>query len=274
MIAMPVRKMQDGRMREMQDMLAAEEPLEIRLGYRQQDKQVTKSISVTIRTPGNDEELSTGFLYTEGIVASGEPVRIFRPEGEDQNVICVQLSDAASPDTDRLERHFYTSSSCGVCGKTSIESVKTLPRSVLSSGEGPLRVSAELLCRLPGLLKRRQDLFSRTGGLHAAALFDLDGNLVDVREDVGRHNALDKLIGAAFREDRLPLGRHMLLLSGRASFELVQKAVMTGIRVVAAIGAPSSLAVELAATYKICLVGFLSSRRFNIYTDINKMLSV
>jgi len=242
-------------------MLACEEPLEIRLTYGATVERNTKSISVTMRTPGNDAELALGFLFTEGIIhAKNEVKKILDQE---ENIIEVELIESFQPALEKLSRNFYTTSSCGVCGKTSIDAVRiAVP---VSSDREEFSVSRELLYSLPLMLRKTQPVFEQTGGLHASAIFDTNGNLEIVREDVGRHNALDKLIGSAFLDDSLPFSNRILLLSGRASFELIQKAVMAGIRIVAAVGAPSTLAVELAKESGITLVGFLREKRFNIY---------
>ncbi len=253
------------------DLLATEEPLEIRLEYGNAKNLVSKNISVTMRTPGNDAELATGFLYTEGIIKSHSYISSIAPCGKNKdNIICVRLRDDIVPEVGRLERNFYTTSSCGVCGKASIESVKTV--CTLPESFDRLRVSASLIYSLPSILRSKQDVFENTGGLHACGLFDTRGNLLLMREDVGRHNALDKLIGASMAAGLMPLNQHILLLSGRASFELVQKAVMAGINIVAAVGAPSSLAAEMAEEWGMTLIGFLRGERFNIYSGAERIL--
>ena len=249
------------------DALACEEPLEIRITFGSSDKRTTKSISVTMRTPGNDNELAAGFLFTEGIIHNMNEVK--KISARDENVIEVELNESFQPVLEKLNRNFYTTSSCGVCGKTSIDAVKILTPTFSDTDD--FIVSSELVYSLPPLLRKTQHVFEQTGGLHASAIFSLEGNLEIVREDVGRHNALDKLIGAAFFENSLPLSKHILLLSGRASFELIQKAAMAGIRFVAAVGAPSTLAVELAKESGISLVGFLRENRFNIYSGEHRI---
>lgn len=264
----PVRKVVDSEITDTDDILAIEEPLEIRLTYGPADKRVTKSLSVTMRTPGNDAELATGFLYTEGIIKQSSDIKncIVLPN----NIVQVIISEYISLDLSKLERNFYTTSSCGVCGKSSIDAVKTVC-DIKTSGE-EVQFSAELIYTLPDILRKNQDVFDRTGGLHASALFYTDGNLIITREDVGRHNALDKLIGVALSQGLLPLDKYLLLLSGRASFELIQKAAMAGIKVVAAVGAPSSLAVQLAEESGITLAGFLRGNRFNIYSNKQRII--
>lgn len=267
-VHMPVRRLNRlGTMLE-EDALAVEEPLEIRLSFEQQGKRQVRSVSVTMRTPGDDESLAVGFLFTEGILQSPDQLRqVRRCIGPclraSRNVIHVELKSGLAIDLARLERHFYTSSSCGVCGKTSIEAVTSARRQSLA--KGPC-VSAAVIHRLPEVLRRAQDVFDRTGGLHASALFDARGRMLDIREDVGRHNALDKLIGAEFLAGHVPLSNRLLLLSGRASFELVQKAMMAGIPMLAAVGAPSSLAVDLARDCGMTLLGFVRDGRFNLYS--------
>lgn len=244
-------------------MLAAEEPLEIRLGFGEGASRTMKSIAVTMRTPGHDAELAIGFLYTEGVIRDGVDVDSVR-EGRDDtgNVVWVELSPNVQVNLGALQRNFYTTSSCGICGKASMLALRSVcpPRRA-----GTLKVSAEMLYGLPGRLREAQEVFEQTGGLHAAGLFDGAGRLEMMREDVGRHNAVDKLLGAMLIEDRLPLREYVLLLSGRASFELLQKALMGGISIVASVGAPSSLAVEVAKEFDIPLIGFLREKHFNIY---------
>ena len=227
-----------------------------------------------MRTPGNDTELAVGFLFTEGIIKDQADIlsaeHCFMACAENkENVIKVSLKDGIIPNLNNTDRNFYTTSSCGVCGKGSINSIKTI--SVYQGHVDKNQVSADALYFLPAILQKHQEIFADTGGLHASALFDRVGELIMVREDVGRHNALDKLIGAALNERLLPLNNHILLLSGRASFELVQKAAMAGVNIIAAVGAPSSLAVQLAEEFNITLIGFLRGRRFNIYAGANRV---
>jgi FdhD protein len=272
----PVVKVTDSERIDTSDALAIEEPLEIRLEHGQKDERQVKNISVTMRTPGHDDELASGFLFTEGIIKSRNEIssiaHCFIACAENkENVILVSLKDSAIPHLQNTERNFYTTSSCGVCGKSSINAIRTV--SSFNQQKDDLSVSAEILYQLPEILKQHQEVFADTGGLHAAALFNLEGELLLVKEDVGRHNALDKLIGAALNNDWLSLNQNMLLLSGRASFELIQKAAMAGIKIIAAVGAPSSLAVELAEEFNITLAGFLRNKRFNIYTAANRIIA-
>lgn len=261
---MPVQKVNGSSTRSYIDTLSVEEPLEIKISYGIQKKQST--ISVTMRTPGKDFDLALGFLFTEGIITSFEQVEnVCYP---DENVVLVELKETVTPQLMQSDRNFYITSSCGVCGKTSIESIKTVSLFRKLNRER-LAVAPETFYSLPEKLKAAQDEFSATGGIHASGLFSIEGELLFLREDVGRHNALDKLIGYAFANDLLPLHNYILLLSGRASFELIQKATMAGISIVAAIGAPSTLAVTLAREGDITLLGFLKKDRFNIYHQSN-----
>lgn len=250
-----------------EDEISIEEPLEIRLRYSQDDDVREQSVSVTMRTPGHDDELALGFLFGEAIIAriaEVEQVAHCGPPSPDkglQNVLRVELAQGVRVDLDILKRHFYTSSSCGVCGKASLEAIR---RQVPYRPQSAFSIRADVLQSLPTKLRDQQDEFARTGGLHASASFDAEGQLLRLREDVGRHNALDKLIGSYLKEGGMR--DRGVLLSGRASFELIQKAAMAGVRLVAAIGAPSSLAVELADEQRICLIGFLKAEGFNCYT--------
>ena len=251
------------------DRVAIEEPLEIRLDYVAEGKRVTRSISITMRTPGDDASLAVGFLLTEGIVHDPGDVQGVRPCGPAagplglHNVIRVELREGVPVDLKRLERHFYTTSSCGVCGKTSLDALAM--GNIVPLTDRLPRISAATMHDLPQRLRRVQAVFDQTGGLHAAALFNSAGELLALREDVGRHNAVDKLLGAEFLAGRVPVADRGILVSGRASFELMQKALMAGVPLLAAVGAPSSLAVELAARFGMTLVGFLRDGRFNIY---------
>ncbi|GAB1688459.1 formate dehydrogenase accessory sulfurtransferase FdhD [Krasilnikovia sp. M28-CT-15] len=250
-----------GAPRHRPDDLAAEEPLEIRVRRA--------PLTVTMRTPGQDIDLALGFLFTEGVIrGAADVVTAQLCAGTDApntyNVIDVVLGPDVPPPVTDPSRNFTTTSGCGVCGKASIDAVRTRSRFALT--EDPVTIGAHMLAELPGRLRTAQRTFDRTGGLHAAGLFDPDGTLVVLREDVGRHNAVDKVVGWALREGRLPLRGHLLLVSGRASFELTQKAWMAGLPVLAAVSAPSTLAVELAEEAEMTLVGFLRGRSMNVYT--------
>lgn len=257
---------------EKDDFLAVEEPLEIRLALKDQ---APKSISITMRTPGNDFELAAGFLFTEGIVQSKDQItkidyaKVWEPEKE-ENVVLVEIADGMEIDFLRLERHFYTSSSCGVCGKASIDAVKFSGMKALPQRHPVFK--QQLIHRLPDLLREQQAVFDHTGGLHAAALFDNTGKLHLLREDVGRHNAVDKLIGAAFLNGMTPLHDFLIMVSGRASFELIQKSLMAGIPILAAVGAPSSLAISLAEEAGMTVLGFVRDGRFNIYSGAERVV--
>lgn len=256
-----IRKVQHGSMADVEDVLATEEPLEIRIIYG--PARTKKNLAVTMRTPGNDAELATGFLYTEGIIHSREDIKEIAILSE--NVVQVALAESITPDLKNIERNFYTTSSCGVCGKASIDAIKT--ECAIYDKVKPFTISAETIYQLPAKLRSQQANFEETGGIHAAALFGLSGDIIMLREDVGRHNALDKLVGAALDAGLIPLQQHILLLSGRASFELVQKATMAGLKVIVSVGAPSSLAVQTADEFGITLVGFAKMDRFNIYCN-------
>jgi FdhD protein len=248
------------------DALAVEEPLEIRLGYGPVAERVVRPISVTMRTPGNDAELAAGFLMTEGVIRDEMDFDSIAVAGP--NAVTVELSPRVEVSLGTLQRNFYTTSSCGICGKASLLALRTVSP---VQRENEFAIDAETLLTLPGRLRETQGIFDRTGGLHAAALFSQEGELDSMREDVGRHNALDKLIGAALLEDRVPLRDRVLLLSGRASFELLQKAVMAGIPMVASVGAPSSLAVEVAREFDVTLIGFLRDNHFNVYVGASRV---
>ncbi len=236
-----------------------EEPLEIQVDGR--------TVAVTMRTPGDDRELAAGFLLSEGILQA--PAQIAQIGEPAPNVVSIALAAGAEVDLERLERHFYISSSCGVCGKASIQAIEQT--GCVAPSRGKPQIEAAVVRGLPEALRATQRAFDLTGGLHAAGLFELDGRKIAVREDVGRHNAVDKLIGAEFLANRIPLQSSILMLSGRASFELVQKALMAGIPLIAAVGAPSSLAVELALRYGLTLMGFVRDGRFNVYSGESRI---
>lgn len=267
MIVSVVRN-RNGQVETSPDVLAVEEPLEIRLIFGDRDLREEKTLAITMRTPGNDFELAAGFLFTEGIITHPSDILSIRhcetaPVEARGNIVKVNLAEHILPDWNKLQRNFYTTSSCGVCGKSSIEAVETT--CPISSAPVP-HFDLNILHELPNRLNQAQIQFKHTGGIHASGLFTTDGELLFAAEDVGRHNALDKLIGAAFMAEKTPLENHILLLSGRVSFELMQKAAIAGIRVVAAIGAPSSLAHQMAQSYQIQLFGFLRNGGWNQYT--------
>ncbi|HJE60489.1 MAG TPA: formate dehydrogenase accessory sulfurtransferase FdhD [Nocardiopsis listeri] len=264
-----ILRIRDGVVSERADTLVAEEPLEVRIDG--------SPLTVTMRTPGNDFDLAAGFLVGEGVVHHTDDVRVIRycagatEDGSNTfNVLDVSLAPhVPAPDTS-LERNFYTTSSCGLCGKASLDAVRT--QATWSVTEDEAGVGLSTLTRLPDRLREAQRVFDRTGGLHAAGLFTTEGELLAVREDVGRHNAVDKVVGWALREGRLPLRGSVLMVSGRASFELVQKAWMAGIPTLAAVSAPSSLAVDLAAEAGMTLVGFLRGESMNVYAGRERVL--
>jgi FdhD protein len=262
-----VRLSADGR-RERPDALAAEEPLELRVGGR--------ALSVTMRTPGNDVEWAHGFLLTEGVIGAREDVAIARYcDGADEdgrntyNVLDVALAEGVPAPETGVERNFYTTSSCGVCGKAALDAVRLRTR--FSPAADELTIAATVLHTLPDRLREQQKVFASTGGLHAAGLFSADGSALVVREDVGRHNAVDKVLGWALLADRVPLAATVLMVSGRASFELVQKAAMAGVPMLAAVSAPSSLAVDLAVEQGMTLIGFLRGDTMNVYAGIGRI---
>lgn len=249
-----------GRVRATQDYLVGEEPLEIRVNGR--------SLSVTMRTPGHDLELAAGFLFTEGVIQTRDQIASIEHAAECKptergNIVVAELSANAEPDLEKLQRNFYTTSSCGICGKASIDAVRARGVKTIQS---QLRIEPETLCRVPEALRAGQQIFGRTGGLHAAGLFDASGKLIVEREDIGRHNAVDKIVGWALMHGKLPLFDCLLLVSGRGGFEIVQKAAMAGVPVVASVSACSSLAVRFAREMGMTLVGFLRDQRFVIYS--------
>jgi FdhD protein len=266
-----VRTVEDGRVRVRPDVLATEEPMEIRLV----SGGMKRTVAVTMRTPGSDFELAAGFLYGEGIVSSQEDIKKISycvdpdVDAEQQyNIVNVELRDTREYDLRPLERHFYTTSACGVCGKASLEQLEV--RGCPAIPPGP-EVAAQTIYSLPEKLRAAQGLFEATGGLHAAALFDAGGELVALREDVGRHNATDKLIGWTLLEGRLPLGDHIVMVSGRSSYEIMQKCLVAGVPVVCAVSAPSSLAVDVAREFGMTLIGFLRGSKFNLYAGSERI---
>lgn len=257
---------------EVDDLVVVEEPLEIRLGYGPENDRKQLSLSVTMRTPGKDEELTIGFLFSEGIINSKADVLSVKycedlgKHEQRENIMRAELGPSIELDPSVFKRNFYTTSSCGVCGKASIDQVKVHCERI----GGNIKINKRLLHQIPSKLQEAQIVFKHTGGLHASAMFDLEGNLLFFREDVGRHNALDKVLGYSVISGTT-LSDSLLLLSGRISFELVQKAARAGIPIIAAVGAPSSLAVELADEVGITLVGFLKKDKFNVYTHPNRL---
>ncbi|WP_031170911.1 formate dehydrogenase accessory sulfurtransferase FdhD [Streptosporangium roseum] len=267
-----VRQVTAGVVREHRDDLATEEPLEIRI----QAGEARRTVAITMRTPGADFELAAGFLYGEGVIAPGDLSSIayctdtdVAPEAR-YNTVTVRLRGGRLPDLPALDRHFMTSSACGVCGTASLDALRG--RCSPLPAQEDLRVSPEILYGLPHRLREGQGVFGKTGGLHAAGLFTFAGELLAIREDVGRHNAVDKLVGWALMNGRLPLGGHILMVSGRSSYEIMQKALAAGVPVVCAVSAPSSLAVDLAREFGMTLVGFLRDERFNLYSSPERVV--
>ena len=267
--AVDISKHRGDRATRRADVVAVEEPLEIRLGYSTPDGRASRSISITMRTPGDDEALAAGFLATESIIRHADDIASIdvcgppAPDSGNHNVIRVELKADVEVDIGRLQRHFYTTSSCGVCGKTSLDALKVV-------GQQPMRAglpvfSKAMLVTLPDRLRAAQRTFDATGGLHAAAAFDHGGRFVAIMEDVGRHNAVDKVVGRLLRDGQLPASELGIIVSGRASFELMQKSLVAGIPMLVAVSAPSSLAVRLAQEFNMTLVGFLRGDTFNIY---------
>jgi FdhD protein len=268
----------NGEYNQSSDLLAVEEPLEIRIGYGKANDREQKNISVTMRTPGHDFELALGFLFTEGIIENALEVKQIKyctdinTKENNQNIVRVELSDSVEIDFNKMQRNFYTTSSCGVCGKSSIEAIKTV--CVIPKSNNLFKVNHTVITYLPNKLRTQQNVFKHTGGIHGCALFDLNGNMELSREDVGRHNALDKLIGSLIsnKNEINSFEEKILLVSGRASFELIQKAAMLGVKIVCAVGAPSSLAVQTAIEFDITLIGFLRENRFNIYSHSDRII--
>ena len=270
-----VLKYRNGDVSSEQDLVVAEEPLEIRVGYGPQDSREQVTLTVTMRTTGDDEDLAVGFLFSEGVIHAVDDILSVKycgdlkfPE-ESENVIRIELSPGVRFSLEKVARNFYTNSSCGVCGKASLESLaadcQVIPQDTVS-------ISADTLAELPDKMAEHQKLFDHTGGIHASALFSVQGKLHRLKEDVGRHNALDKLIGSLFAEQKIPCNESVLMLSGRVSFDLMQKAVRAGIPIVAAVGAPSSLALEVAREYGVTLIGFLKEGKFNIYNKAQRII--
>ena len=264
-----VKKVDENNVHSVLEALAIEDPLFFILTWSSPTGKMSRQISVTMRTPGNDDELAVGYLFNEGIIIDpAASIQSIEHNRTDSNKIEVVLKENISPNLKGADRRSFVSSSCGVCGKTEIDYIE----SPFNAAGKPMTISKDILLGLQDTLREKQSVFEETGGIHAAALFTPNGNLILVREDVGRHNALDKVIGNALLSGLCPLEQTILLLSGRASYELIQKASMAGIRIIASVGAPSSLAVSLAREMKITLIGFLRDRRFNIYTEFDNFL--
>jgi FdhD protein len=269
-LAVEISKDQGGQRTQLEDSVAVEEPLELQLCSPTATSSAAKSISITMRTPGDDVDLALGFLVSEAIISQADDILSADhcgdadPDSSYRNTIRVELNPDVNIDLERLKRHFYTTSSCGVCGKSSIEALRVSGCSVI---DGSFSIDRDQLVKVPGDLLKRQRVFGKTGGLHAAAAFDAHGEIIVAREDIGRHNAVDKVIGALLRMGRLPAGDLGLMVSGRTSFELMQKALVAGMPLLASVSAPSSLAIQLAREYGVTLVGFLRGNNFNVYAN-------
>ena len=273
--AIEIRRIRGEEQSSLNDDVAVEEPLEIQISSPTMSGSAAKSVSITMRTPGHDVDLALGFLHTEGIVTDHRAIVAAKHVGQpledgSQNIVRVELAPDVHIDLDKLQRHFYTTSSCGVCGKTSLESLRVSGQESLK--DKGVAFDCKLLTGMPDKLLEQQQLFSKTGGLHAAAVFDRNGQIIHIREDVGRHNAVDKLVGAMQAAGQLPGHDYGLLVSGRASFELMQKSLVAGIPLLAAVSAPSSLAVQLAKEFGMTLIGFLRDSNFNIYAGARRIV--
>ena len=271
-----ISKVRDGVPEAVADYVAVEEPLEIRLGFSTPDGRATRSVSITMRTPGNDRELAAGFLYTEAIIRRPEDIASIEtcgppaPDSGNHNVIRVDLRPDVTVDLGKLQRHFYTTSSCGVCGKTSLDAIRVALAEPFKDVD--TRFSRAVLTTIPDTLRQAQHTFEETGGLHAAAAFNSQGDLSVTMEDVGRHNAVDKVVGSLLLNEELPANELGLMVSGRASFELMQKTLVAGMPLLAAVSAPSSLAVQLAVEFNMSLIGFLRGNTFNIYAGEERII--
>jgi len=273
----PIRQVTVDGTSDTDDRVAVEEPMEIRVSFGPDAARSARSLSVTMRTPGSDFELAAGFLFTEGILKRRDQIRSIEfcgpaaPDRSTSNIVRVELAPEVELDLERLQRNFYTTSSCGICGKASLDALHVQGLELLD----PVRplVPRSVIHRLPDELRGGQPLFERTGGLHAATLATAEGSRLEVREDVGRHNAVDKLIGRRFLAGNTPLADHAMVVSGRASFEIVQKALVAGVPMIVAVGAPSSLAVEMAERFGMTLIGFASRERFNVYAHPERVVN-
>jgi len=269
-----VRRFVGDNLMSRKDVVAVEEPLEIRIEYTADGVLKRAPISITMRTPGEDFELAVGFLYSEGIIQGREDVRQVSycqgDEPQTYNIVLIKLAETVVFDFEGLARNFYTTSSCGVCGKASLEAIDLKGYEKITDMD--FKVSPAVIKRLPDTLRERQGLFERTGGIHAAGLFSQSGECFSIQEDVGRHNAVDKVVGQAFLKSLIPLDRHILIVSGRTSFEIMQKALAARLSVVVAVGAPSSLAVDLAEKFGITLLGFTKVDGFNVYAGSERII--
>ena len=271
-----VSKYKDSKIQEVKDSVSIEEPLEMRLKFKKNGKWETQNISITMRTPGNDEDLIRGFLFNERIIENLNQIETTEQKGDDvgdynlKNTIEATINNIENLDIERLKRNFLTNSSCGVCGKTSLDSIEILKKEKLDLSF-PL-IKQDIIMKSPNLLKNKQSEFAKTGGIHASALIDENGKVIATREDVGRHNALDKLIGHTIQNKIMNPKKQFIACSGRLNFELVQKGLMANIGLMVGVGAPTSLAIDLAKRYNMTLLGFVKEDSFNIYSNINRVV--
>ena len=271
-----VLKFSSEKFENIEDLVSIEEPLEISLKFKDKNKWITQNLSITMRTPGHDEDLVRGFLFNEQIIQDIEHINSIESYGEKvgqyniQNKILITLNNSDNVNISKIKREFLTNSSCGVCGKSSLDALEIIKKNKPSSTEP--KISKETIVQSPNALRKSQSEFSKTGGIHASGLFSSEGKLITVREDVGRHNALDKLIGSILKENKLNPKTQFITCSGRLNFELVQKVLMTNIGIMVGVGAPTSLAIDLANKFDITLIGFVKSDSFNIYTNNKKVI--
>ena len=271
-----VSKYKDSKIQEIKDSISVEEPLEMRLRFKKSDKWETQNISITMRTPNNDQDLIRGFLFNEGIIENLDEIDSIEQKGDDvgdynlKNVIEATINNTKNLDIGKLKRNFLTNSSCGICGKTSLDSIEVLKKEKLDLSF-PL-IKEEIIMKAPKLLINKQSEFAKTGGIHASALISDNGDVISTREDVGRHNALDKLIGHTLNNKKIDPKKQFIACSGRLNFELVQKGLMANIGLMAGVGAPTSLAIDLAKRYNMTLLGFVKENSFNIYSNINRVI--
>ena len=271
-----VTKFKKNKFENIEDLISIEEPLEISLKYKEKENWLTKSLSITMRTPGHDKDLVTGFLYNEQIIQNINDIKNIESFGEKvgqyniQNKILVTINNSKNVNISKIKRDFLTNSSCGVCGKSSLDALEIIKKEKTPKSDPKL--SKDTIIQSPSILKKNQSEFAKTGGIHASGLFSSDGNLISLREDVGRHNALDKMIGDSLKNDYLKPNDQFITCSGRLNFELVQKVLMTNIGIMIGVGAPTSLAIDLANKFDIALIGFVKEDSFNIYTNNKKVI--
>ncbi len=271
-----VTKFKKNKFENIEDLISIEEPLEISLKYKEKENWLTKSLSITMRTPGHDKDLVTGFLYNEQIIQNIKDIENIESFGEKvgqyniQNKILVTINNSKNVNISKIKRDFLTNSSCGVCGKSSLDALEIIKKEKTPKSDPKL--SKDTIIQSPSILKKNQSEFAKTGGIHASGLFSSDGNLISLREDVGRHNALDKMIGDSLKNDYLKPNDQFITCSGRLNFELVQKVLMTNIGIMIGVGAPTSLAIDLANKFDITLIGFVKEDSFNIYTNNQKVI--